>query len=664
MNDGTTAGDAARIQRAAPGEHAEASLAAGLAAGTPRWLRSATDDPSASARPVPIPAAAEAWRGVPSARAAIPFHFGPEARPRFAWYHPAAGDSPRGAGVVLCNTLGNEALRAYGTLRHLAENLAAAGFAALRFDFYGTGDSGGSEACPDQVATWLADIDLAVDELRARSGLRDVGVAGLRLGGTLALLAAARRGDVESVVLWDPYYQGKEFVTETTRMHKALAMLEPASFALKRPAGSGPAGVEALGFLLADATVRDLGQLDLLAVEKRPAQRVLVVGSAAAQKRGGEALMKHLRALGADPAYEVLAEPMNRNLRLVSAEDHQRIAAEVTRWLAAHLGGTTPPSDSTTSSPRPVARRADPAPEPAEMDEEPVFFGEREALFGIATHPPGRRGGDGRPAILMLNAGPGTRIGPHRQYVRMARAWAQLGFVVLRVDLSGSGDSAGAAGASESDPYPRHAVADVRAAMALLEQRFAVDGFIVAGVCSGADIAFRAAVEEPRVVGAFVLNPRTFALHDIPNIDQLVRAHHLAATVSSKKNWRLLLRGETGLRGSLLRVAQVSRTAARSLAEKLRALLGRSEGPVPVADVPAEMRRLLDRGVDTLLVVGERDVGILYVEMFFREQMRALERIRGFRRVDIKGIDHLFTGLHAQDLLLEVLTEHLRRKYP
>jgi pimeloyl-ACP methyl ester carboxylesterase len=591
-------------------------------------------------------------------RTAVPLHFGPPSRLRFGWYHPAGGAGRRGAGVVLCNTLGNESLRAYGTLRHLAESLAGQGFAVLRFDHHGTGDSGGSEADPDRISTWLEDIDLAIEELRVRSGVREVGLAGLRLGGTLALYVAARRGDVESLVLWDPHLGGKDFVTETTRLHKALAMLEPSGFALKRPEGGDARGVEALGFLLSHETIADLSKIDLLSVAQAPARRVLIVGSEAAKKRGGDALTGHLRALGAEAEYEVLAESMNRNLRLVSARDHAQIAADITRWMTAHLGS----SGGTAVAPGPVGRRAEPGKAHPEVDEEPLCFGEHEALFGIATRPERPRQGDDRPAIIVVNAGPGTRIGPHRQYVRMARAWARLGFLVLRVDLSGSGDSA-AAGPSENDPYPPRAVSDVQAAMSLLERRFSARRFIVAGVCSGADIAFCAAIEDPRITGAIIMNPRTFALHNIPDLEQLVRSQQLGATVASRKNWRMLLRGDAGLRGSILRIAQVLRTAAMSLKQRVRSLFGRGDAPSTAVDVPAAVRRLLARGVDTLLVVGDRDVGILHVESSFREPMRALEAMRGFRRVDFRGADHLYTLVYAQELLLDTLTDHLRRRY-
>jgi dienelactone hydrolase len=594
---------------------------------------------------------------------AVPLHLGPPTRLTFGSYHPPVGPVHRGAGVVLCNTLGNESLRAFGTLRHIAEELAAAGYAVLRFDYHGTGDSGGSEGDPDRLASWLADIDLAIDELRARSGQKTVGLVGLRLGGTLAMLAAARRDDVASLVAWDPYYDGRDFVTETTRMHKALAMLEPRAYALRRPEGHDLGGVEALGFFLSHATVAELGRVDLLSMQGRPARRVLVVGSAEAQKRKGDSLMHRLQQWNVDAQYQVLPEAMNRNLRVVSADDHARIAADITQWvsrnLAAGNGVSAREKLNECDGRRPTAQGG----ELPEMDEEPLYFGEGKALFGVVTRPRPVEMGRRKPAIILVNAGPGTRIGPHRQYVRMARACAKLGFLVLRMDLSGSGDSAGVAGAVENDPYPRETIGDVRTAMTMLRERYAASRFVVGGICSGADIAFCAALEDPRVVGAMVMNPRTFMVQNIPDLEQRVRAHHLAATVTATRNWRMLLRGEVGVNGALVRVRQVSRTAAASLEQKVQVLLGRAE-PEPVAvDVPARVKRLIARGVDTLLVVGQRDVGIMYVEMFHRQQMLALEQLAGFRRVNLDGIDHLFTLLYAQELLLDTITSHLRRTY-
>jgi pimeloyl-ACP methyl ester carboxylesterase len=605
----------------------------------------------------------DAKRATARLRAPEPFLFGPPTHSLFGWFHAPAAEAARGAGVVLCNTIGNESLRAFVTLRHIAEALAAAGFAVLRFDFHGTGDSAGTEAEPGRVATWLDDIDLAIDELRARSGVREVGLAGLRLGGTLALAAAARRDDIEALYAWDPHYRGKDFVTESNRLHKTLVMLDLSGFALKRPGALD--GLEALGFFLSSATIAELQQLDLAAVvDRAPAKHVLVAGSASAQKRGGDALVTQLRTLKTAAEYEVLGEHLNRNLRLVTERDHQNIAADITRWFDSHLAGTTDPARQGAVAPSALGATSG----RADLSEEPVLFGRGRSLFGILTHPeaePHGRGATSRPPIILVNAGPGTRIGPHRQYVRMAREWAKLGFATLRVDLSGSGDSTGPDDVPAGSPYPHCAIADVSAAMDLLQAKLGARRFIVAGICSGADIAFRAGVEEPRAAGVLVLNPRTFALFNIPTLEQMVRVQSLSATVSRKSNWIKLLRGDAGLKGSMTRIVQLAKTASVSAKQKLRALILRqAPNGAPIVDVPADMQRLLDRGVETLLLVGERDVGIMHVEFHFRKEMKALERHRRFHRLTITGVDHLFTSLYAQDVMIEAVTKHLLLVHP
>src|SRR5262249_19306178 len=147
-------------------------------------------------------------------------------------------------------------VRAHRSLRHLAEDLCAAGFAVLRFDFHSTGDSAGTERDPGRVAAWRRDVDTAIDELRARTGAAGVAGVGLRLGGTIAAEVASARTDVASVVLWHPFCDGASFTAETMRMHKMHRMLEPESFA------AGPAeyteGAEALGFFLTNETIEHL----------------------------------------------------------------------------------------------------------------------------------------------------------------------------------------------------------------------------------------------------------------------------------------------------------------------------------------------------------------------------------------------------------------------
>src|SRR5262249_29579385 len=223
-----------------------------------------------------------------------PIYFGAEGRPLFGFYHPPKDGPWRGVGVVLCAPIGTDRTRSDRAYRHLAERLAEAGFACLRFDLFGTGDSGGDESAPGLLQGWLDDVGQAIEELRARSGAESSALVGLRLGATLAMLYGGERGPVDSLVLWSPYVSGAGFVSEATKLHKLYLRIEPAL------AGAIPTradGEEALGILLPRGLIDDLSKVDLLGVSRRPARRTLFIDGGNVQGRG--APMAPLRGAGA-----------------------------------------------------------------------------------------------------------------------------------------------------------------------------------------------------------------------------------------------------------------------------------------------------------------------------------------------------------------------------
>ena len=233
-------------------------------------------------------------------------------------------------------------------------------------------------------------------------------------------------------------------------------------------------------------------------------------------------------------------------------------------------------------------------------------------IFGILHEPlPSARA---KPPIVLTSAGTVHRIGPHRFYVTLARRWAALGFPVLRIDLSGIGDTPPGDDGVENVTYPRDGYDDLRAAMDLL----GASRLIVAGLCSGGDFAFQMAMRDPRVVDALILNPRTFCVNDLAEV-------------------------ETGNFASVIAAAAGARGEA-----------------VPV---PESLRRMVERGVHTLLVVTEKDPGVHYVDTRWGDEMRALAARRGFHRDDIAGTDHNFTSLWSQERVAALCAEHLRRSY-
>jgi len=140
-----------------------------------------------------------------------PLMFGPGSRQLFGLFHPASPSTARDIAVLICLPFGQEALRAHRFFKVLADRLASSGIPALRFDFYGTGDSAGDEA-EGELEGWRRDLCVAHEELRRLAAGKRIMWVGARLGGTLALMAAKTdRCDPERLVLWEPIVDGKRY---------------------------------------------------------------------------------------------------------------------------------------------------------------------------------------------------------------------------------------------------------------------------------------------------------------------------------------------------------------------------------------------------------------------------------------------------------------------
>src|SRR5437867_9087769 len=131
------------------------------------------------------------------------------------------------------------------------------------------------------------------------------------------------------------------------------------------------------------------------------------------------------------------------------------------------------------------------------MKEAAILFGASKSLVGVVTDPP--EGGTSRPAVILLNSGIIHRVGPNRLYVTLARRLAQAGFVTLRFDLSGIGDSVIR---RDNVPFERSSVLETQEAMEYLATTRGTGRFLLAGICTGAVVAYHTARADQRVAGA------------------------------------------------------------------------------------------------------------------------------------------------------------------
>jgi exosortase A-associated hydrolase 2 len=138
--------------------------------------------------------------------------------------HHAAGAACPTRGVVLCHPLGEEKLWSHRVFVSLARELAAAGIAALRFDFRGEGDSDRDFEQSD-FESRVADTNHAIEAMHALDpSVTEVSLVGLRLGAAVAAEAAARRNDVSGLILWDPVTDGAAYMQAVLRLNLMFQM--------------------------------------------------------------------------------------------------------------------------------------------------------------------------------------------------------------------------------------------------------------------------------------------------------------------------------------------------------------------------------------------------------------------------------------------------------
>jgi alpha-beta hydrolase superfamily lysophospholipase len=192
---------------------------------------------------------------ITSPEAELPFYFGDDAA-LFGLFHATGGPARRA--VLLCPPLGQDHIRCHRLYRQLANALAGEGIAALRFDYYGTGDSAGASADVDWERC-VADIATAAAELRRRSGAHRVIAFGARLGGSLAM-AAAEVAHFSGLVTWDPVLDGEVYVSRLDAMQLALRQDKQR---FMRPRSASDVAEQWLGFATSERLRRQISKLRL-----------------------------------------------------------------------------------------------------------------------------------------------------------------------------------------------------------------------------------------------------------------------------------------------------------------------------------------------------------------------------------------------------------------
>jgi pimeloyl-ACP methyl ester carboxylesterase len=269
------------------------------------------------------------------------------------------------------------------------------------------------------------------------------------------------------------------------------------------------------------------------------------------------------------------------------------------------------------------------------------LFGDARTLVGIVTEPANGAASD--TAFLLLNAGVVHRVGPNRIHVTAARRLAEQGFLAVRFDMSGLGDSGSR---RDSVPFDQASVLEAREVMSAIQREYGIARFVTVGLCSGAVVAFRAAVADERVLGSVLINPQGFVQSEEWNayvVNKALARKYWREKLLSPRSWRQALTGRSNYR----QLVDVMR-------RRVSSMLGRNQTVTRIAgELAADFSQLQARGIRVLLACSEGDFGVDYLSTILgprfgrREDMETLTLPRG---------DHSLTMAASQQQFFDGLS--------
>ena len=432
-----------------------------------------------------------------------PLYLDVRGEPVLCFLHPAAEAAH--PAVLLCPPFGREDAASYRSRREWADSLAAAGMPTLRFDFPGTGDSGGNIDGEHRFASWVETVCAAARFLLGETGRDRIAAIGIGLGGLLAVAGLAAGAQIDDLVLWGVPAGGRALARELTTFARVEADAIVAAGGPEPP--EGPSELAPGGFLFPAPVVDALRSFDVVAVPL-PAgkgRRALLLG------RDGIPPDDALRAALEDAGATVeTADGDGFGGMITVLPEAARLPGPVTtlveRWLTTPMpaGSRGLAGAPTRSAPTALLSNDGIA-----IRETPVVIENAEMrLVGVLTEPVDAPAAD--LALVLLNAGAIRRSGPGRMWVDIGRRWAARGVPTFRVDLGGIGDSSGARPAvtTVAGLYEPEYVEEVRAAIDAVTDRVGARRIALLGLCAGAYWSFHTALADDRVSQIVLLNSR------------------------------------------------------------------------------------------------------------------------------------------------------------
>lgn len=551
-------------------------------------------------------------------------------------FHPARADRQKDTAVLFVSPWGMEELCARKFQRVIADRLGVAGMSSLRFDYPGAGDALDPADLNGQ-ADWAEATRNAAELLKRLSGCSRLVIVAQGVGCPIAFDAVAGSADANAMVLMAPVVSGRSYLRELAMWS---SMIDD-GLGLRADQRETAAGSIA-GMTMPAPVADTIRKANLMKASTKPANRCLMV------LRPGRAtevdFAAHLASLGTlvDEAVfsgydELVSSP---TLSKIPFEVVDNVVAWIEASAKAGIAGHSN-ADSLLNPPQ----------EGQGFVEQPVQFNDGGRLFGVVCEP------IGKPidaSVLFLSSAYDRHAGWGRLSVSMARDLARSGIASLRFDAANVADSPAAPGIAEQVLYDASQTDDVRAALDFMGQRLR-GRVVAAGRCSGAYLAFNAALADDRIKAAIAVNPVVFywekgrsvdeALHKKPRSFGEYRQRFLQGAT-----FKRVFQGDVDIVSAVVNIGKaVSKRVAVKTARLFRKRSEEGRAVYGAFDV------LKERGTAVELLYSANDDGLAHFGYYFDTSGKGLAAYPNVAFRIIPDADHNLSPAHARQTYLDAV---------
>ena len=260
------------------------------------------------------------------------------------------------------------------------------------------------------------------------------------------------------------------------------------------------------------------------------------------------------------------------------------------------------------------------------------------------TLPAGTLTALGRPTALLTNSGVISRAGPYRINVQLARRLADQGIPSIRFDLSGIGDSRRTASTlTQMEQW----IVDTRAVMDMAAERLQSERFFMVGFCSGAEVAYRCALQDRRLAGILLWD-----LFAYP-------------TLRSSLNTLWFKLQRAGALGVLRKLAvRLMRLVGLKVGQQVtkQQLQDLEPARIPTRqEYAADLAALHEQGTDILVAFSGGEPEWYNYPGQFHHSLAAFPAIRNIRCEQLSLSDHLLTRRESRTAFVELVDDWLKK---